>query len=271
MGGGDYNYEKFKGEKMAYKFDMDLEFLRELKNEELDDLVSIITHDKDDSARWTELLSVNKLYKTHYPNHQKYLDVILEEIQKFGGNSFANTFRGTGVLYKEILCDVADKYKVNYNKKSDTELIETNLFMKILETSLDKINQEDIKIISQELDLKLTNFDKQTLMASLQILAQKSLAISFVINKTILVSVGCIPTITTIGNILAGTALGRVATIFSGPIGWAITGVWTAIDLAGPAYRVTMPLVIQIAFLRQLYKSKFKGININSILGGFEK
>ncbi|MCW1360170.1 DUF3944 domain-containing protein [Campylobacter sp. CCS1377] len=256
---------------MAYKFDIDLEFLRELKNEELNDLVSIITHDKDGSARWTELLSVSELYKTHYPNHQKYLNLILEEIQKFGGNSLANVFRGSGILYKEILCDVADKYKVNYNRKADTELIETNLFMKILETSLDKMSQEDIKTISQELDLRLTNFDKQALMASLQILIKQSLIIPFVINRTILMGIGCIPPIITGGSILAGTALGRVVTIFTGPIGWAITGAWTAIDLAGPAYRVTMPLVIQIAFLRQLYKAKPKGININSIVGGFEK
>ncbi|PZT47884.1 hypothetical protein B6S12_06915 [Helicobacter valdiviensis] len=142
---------------MAYKKDADLEFLRELKNEEMNDLVSIITHDKDGSVRWIELLSVNKLYKAHYPNHQKYLDVILEEIQKIGGNSFVNTFRGIGVLYKEILCDVADKYKVNYNKKSDTELIKIKLFMKILETSLDKINQGDIKIISQSKGININS------------------------------------------------------------------------------------------------------------------
>ena len=29
-----------------------------------------------------------------------------------------------------------------------------------------------------------------------------------------------------------------------------LTGLWTAIDIAGPAYRVTIPCVIQIAFLR---------------------
>ncbi|HNE26607.1 MAG TPA: ubiquinol-cytochrome C chaperone family protein, partial [Pseudomonadales bacterium] len=39
--------------------------------------------------------------------------------------------------------------------------------------------------------------------------------------------------------------------VLSGPIGWAITGIWTAIDIASPAFRVTIPAVIQIAALRQ--------------------
>ena len=49
------------------------------------------------------------------------------------------------------------------------------------------------------------------------------------------------------GNIL----LTRTMAILTGPIGWAITGVWTAVDIAGTAYRVTIPAVIQIAVLRQ--------------------
>ncbi len=54
------------------------------------------------------------------------------------------------------------------------------------------------------------------------------------------------------GLTFAGNAaLTRVAAIMTAPIEWVITGLWTAIDLAGPAYRVTIPAVIQIAFLRQ--------------------
>ncbi|WP_211239022.1 ubiquinol-cytochrome C chaperone family protein [Desulfonatronum lacustre] len=48
-------------------------------------------------------------------------------------------------------------------------------------------------------------------------------------------------------------ALTRTMVIFTGPIGWIITGLWTAIDIAGPAYRVTIPAVIQVAALRQKY------------------
>ena len=36
-----------------------------------------------------------------------------------------------------------------------------------------------------------------------------------------------------------------------GPIGWAVTGLWTLADLSAPAYRVTVPCVIQVAYIRQ--------------------
>jgi hypothetical protein len=38
--------------------------------------------------------------------------------------------------------------------------------------------------------------------------------------------------------------------ISTGPIGWAITGIWMLVDFAGPAYRVTVPCVAHIAMLR---------------------
>jgi len=68
----------------------------------------------------------------------------------------------------------------------------------------------------------------------------------------------------TIANIILGRGLSlaanatltRTISIFAGPIGWLITGALTAVDIAGPAYRVTIPAVIQVAFLRQVYLNK---------------
>ncbi|VEJ25104.1 putative oxidoreductase [Helicobacter pylori] len=55
-----------------------------------------------------------------------------------GANSFASALRGTGVLYREILCEVCNKLKVNYNKKSDTTLIEENMLSSILQKKFGK-------------------------------------------------------------------------------------------------------------------------------------
>ncbi|GAA8054423.1 hypothetical protein Neuguinea42_13000 [Helicobacter pylori] len=51
-------------------------------------------------------------------------------------------FRDEGVLYKEILCDVCDHLKVNYNEKSNASLIEENMLAKILEKRLEEISDE---------------------------------------------------------------------------------------------------------------------------------
>ena len=49
----------------------------------------------------------------------------------------------------------------------------------------------------------------------------------------------------------AGHTLTKTIGIFAGPIGWVLTGVWTLVDIAGPAYRVTVPCVLHIAYLRR--------------------
>ncbi|WLQ81413.1 DUF3944 domain-containing protein [Campylobacter jejuni] len=66
---------------MAYRYDKDLEFLKELSSPELDEFVKILTHDKDGKVRFTEELTNNDLYKKHYPDHKEYIELILEEFQ----------------------------------------------------------------------------------------------------------------------------------------------------------------------------------------------
>jgi uncharacterized protein YaaW (UPF0174 family) len=41
--------------------------------------------------------------------------------------------------------------------------------------------------------------------------------------------------------------------VLAGPIGWVISGIWAAYDIAGPAYRVIIPCTITIAYLRSIY------------------
>jgi hypothetical protein len=53
--------------------------------------------------------------------------------------------------------------------------------------------------------------------------------------------------LTVVGVGGASRALGAVL----GPIGWAVTGLWTLADLSAPAYRVTVPCVVQVAYIRQ--------------------
>ena len=60
-------------------------------------------------------------------------------------------------------------------------------------------------------------------------------------------------------SLAANVGITRAIGIFAGPIGLILMGFWTAIDIAGPAYRVTIPAIIQIAFLRQVYLNKESG------------
>lgn len=51
----------------------------------------------------------------------------------------------------------------------------------------------------------------------------------------------------------ATTILTKTMSVLVGPIGLAVSSLWAIKDIAGPAYRVTIPVAIQIAVLRRKY------------------
>ncbi len=239
---------------MAYRYDEDLEFLQYISSEDLDDLVYCLTHDKDGELRFTEELTLTEEYKKYYPDHNKYWQLIAAEIQCFGANTIATIFRGgKGVLYKEVLTDVCDKLKVNYNENSSVERIEECLLMKILQDALEHMSPAELKQLALEVGLKnINNLTPQTMTAIFQAVFRaggfKSYQLTVIIVNAILKAI--------IGrglSLAANATLVRAMSILTGPIGWAITALWTLIDFAGPAYRVTIPAVIIVAALRKKY------------------
>ncbi len=132
--------DKIKG--IAWHTNSDLEFLRRLSSSDLKDLFDVLVYDEDGTLIMNEELTNSTEYKTYGRDYAKYPTRIAEELQRYGGNSFANFFRGEGVLYKEILCDVCDHLKVNYNEKSETSLIEQNMLAKLLKDSLEQMSKK---------------------------------------------------------------------------------------------------------------------------------
>ena len=236
---------------MAYRYDTDLEFLGQMLSEDLNDLVYCLSHDKDGENRFMEELTTNDAYKVYCPDHNKYWRLIAEEIQCFGANTLVTIFRGKGVEYKEVLTDVCDKLKVNYNNASSTEIIENNLLMKILTDALEKMKPEEIKDLANEMGINNTKgITAQSMIASFQTIFIAGGFWSY--QLTVIIANQVWRILFNRGlSLAANSGLTRAMSILAGPIGWVITGIWTAIDIAGPAYRVTIPAVIQVAVLRQ--------------------
>lgn len=237
---------------MAYRYDPDLEFLKQASSADMEGLVSTLTHDKDGNVRWTEELTTREEYKANYPDHKKYWHLVAAELQGFGANTFATILRGgKGVLYKEVLTDVCDKLKVNYNSNSSTELIEQNLMSKIVEDAVQKMSAEEVRQMAEEAGVaNFAALSKDAALAAFLAIFRaggfKSYQILvIVVNATLKALIGR-------GLSFAGTAtMTRTAAVLTGPVGWVITGLWTAFDIASPAYRVTIPAVIQVVALRQ--------------------
>lgn len=235
-----------------YRNDEDLEFLETVDSNSLNDLVWVLTHNKDGNEILTEGLTLKDSYKKFYPDHNKYWQDIAAEVQCFGANTFATLLRGgKGVLYREVLFDVCDRLKVNYNKSSSTERIEDGLFMKILDDSIEKMSPAELKELCEELGIKNTSgLTPQIAITSFQTIFKlggfKSYQLAVIVVNAVwraLFGHGL--------TVLENATLTRVLSILTGPIGWIITGIWTAIDIAGPAYRITIPAVLQVAMLRK--------------------
>ena len=235
---------------MAYRNDPELAFLEKVPSPSLDLLVEILTKDKDGTPRVTEELTMQERYKESHPDHHKYWDLVAGEIQCFGANTFATIARGgKGVLYREELIDVCDKMKVNYNSDSSVDVIEFNLLMKVLENAMAEMSPEDLERFCKDLDIRPASFTAEAITITIQIVIKKSGFLAYQI--AVIVANAVAKSVLRRGlSLAANAALTRSMAIFVGPIGWAVSAIWLMVDIAGPAYRVTIPSVILVAYLR---------------------
>lgn len=238
--------------------DKDLVFLNQCSNEQLQLLADFMLYDTDGKARWSEELSSTKGFRENYPDKMKLLvPNIIDELQRFGGNTFFNWLRGHGAPYREILEHVCTQSKVSYNKNAPIELIEHYLLQKFLLMSIDRMNESDVKHLSE--NLTKDAFKQQIgllkagspLFIKLTTMLIVNLATKFGLKQAV--------------ALITKFAGGRVFAILAGPIGWAVSGVWTAFDIAGPANRVLVPCVVTVAYLRSIYDKSEE--DLNDILG----
>lgn len=258
---------------MAYIYDPDLEFLSRVKSEDLNNLANILLFGseqdvKDKNYRFTEELSINKDFKDFYPDHSKYWSAIASEIQCFGGNSFANVIRGgKGVVYREILIKVFSKYKVKFDDSLSTHDNEDLLIISVMEKAFANMSEEDKKVFLDEIGV-----DREELVKYSTISTQ--VALKLFISLVKMGGFRSYTTILQISNIIARTITGaglkfatnnaitfylgravssRFVGVITGPIGLAVTSIWSLWDLAGPATRVTAPTVLEIIGLRRMH------------------
>lgn len=227
----------------------DLAVFDEFSNDELEVLVELIIN----KGSLTETLSMDDTYKACHPDHICYVEQIKKELTEFGGNTIMNIVRGEGVTYRQMLMDVCKKTKTPFNEKAPLERIENALLEKVLEDSWDKMSdvekEELLKGGAQ--NCGRGGFAAGALISIFRAGGFASYQLALIIANTIAKAV--------VGRglpLVANAAIGRGLAILTGPIGWVLAALWTAVDIAGPAYRVTVPAVIYIAALRQVHNSE---------------
>lgn len=231
-----------------------LKVLRKMNNDELKVLIQILL----DKGRVTEDLSSSGLFRTCHEsgNYAPCIDLVDEEIRRFGGNTIVNLFRGGGPEYKEIACDVCEKLDVEVNQSKRMREIDTALLKKVLTKMWEEMEDKDRRELLDSLNIKITtdsNFKAEGLAALLTAFRAGGFA-SYQLTMIVVNAVAKM--ILGRGLALATNAtINKVLGIATGPIGIALTTMWVVADITGPAYRVTIPVVIYLAAMRQAYRN----------------
>lgn len=221
-------------------------------NEDLRTLCDIITLGKNGTPRISDSLTKTESYKRNYPHRMSSLiPGMVRELGLYGGNSVVNFFKGEGADYSTILRKVAKRLKVSFRDSQSDEVIEGYILQKLFDDMSERLTDEDLRTMAHEFGIKPLRYSRQAIVAALQVAIRRGgiYGLTWSMNVANVVARQAVGR--GIATFTSGTVLSRSLSVLTGPIGWALTAAWTAYDIAGPAYRVIVPAVIQIAYIRQ--------------------
>ncbi|BBO84061.1 hypothetical protein DSCO28_46270 [Desulfosarcina ovata subsp. sediminis] len=243
--------------------------LRKCSSEELDNLVGYLTQKGGVSSQ----LKSTRAYRQWCPDHSKYADEIIAEIQKYGGNTIFNIARGgVGVTYRDIVLKVASRLKVKTAKDEPIDRIEEKLLMKVLEKSWEKMSNKEKKTLIEGI-MPETGVDDLPKEFPTALLKAAIIAGGGIVSYRLsLIVAGAVARASLERGIafVAGTSLARWSAVFAGAVGLGLTALWTLFDVLGPAYRVLVPCVLHISMLRQLHALRDSGLDPQQMPAGSE-
>lgn len=223
-----------------------------------------IQNGKDDVKPLFKYLEVEKPDGWGKKTVKEKADFLEHRLREKGSHGLKNIV-GKPAEYDDIVHDVGKKVKAD-----------------VVEGKKAAFNEEKIiEKIFGDLLAKMTDQEKRELFESMGISegAIPTGPITTVILKELLrrTGFGLYKVTLIVANAVAKALLGRGLTlatnallmrgigVLMGPVGWIASGAWLVNDLAGPAYRCTVPSIIHVALLRQMLLSR---INIGIVGDG---
>lgn len=241
---------------ISYRPDDDLAFLQYCREDDIRNLAAYLMFDKDGEKRTASEIGSEPLFtklQGQPDQWRRCWQLVAGELQHFGGDSIVNLFRRQGVLYKEMLSDVCDRTGVKYDSKASAYTIENQLIESLVEKCWEQMSPEQKRSTAEEMNLEgsLGAVPLTAILNAIRAGGMGSLQWSSWLAQSARSSFG-----NAIGVGLGGAAAlvgGRAVAVIAGPL--AALAVTIPL-LSGTAYRVTIPAVIQIAYMRRQYEKE---------------
>lgn len=230
--------------------DKDLRFLSSCENEDLRVLCDILTHDRLGNIRVTEQLTATDEYNRNYPEDMLFLvPQISNELLKYGSNTLATFWHNEPDSYETVLRRVCKQMDVRTMEQDSVSKMERNLLTTLCQDTLNKMSERELRLLANENGIPDKRLTRQALTAALLMAIRTSRAVlTRIVARVIqyIVEIITIRGVATAGIETATRAVGGAL----GPIGWIALGAWTVYDITSPAYRVCVPAVLQVAYMR---------------------
>ena len=232
------------------KTDKDLRFLSSCENEDLRVLCDILTHDRLGNIRITEQITATDEYNRNYPEDMLFLvPQISNELLKYGSNTLATFWHNEPDSYETVLRRVCKQMDVRTMEKDSVTKMEHNLLTTLCQDTLDQMSERELRLLANENGIPDKRLTRQALTAALLMAIRTSRAVLTRIAARVIqyiVEIITVRGVATAGIETATRAVGGAL----GPIGWIALGAWTVYDITSPAYRVCVPAVLQVAYMR---------------------
>ena len=232
---------------MAYDPDLTA-LLKRCNDEELRPLVEYL-------RRGLHELASDDAYRRNPDRPSRYVPAIVQELQLDGGHTIANMARGgEGVPYREVLCDVCEKFKVPVLATESVDEVELHLLCAIYDQSIAS------STAAERVDRIQGESRRGESVAGYALAAGKVLTPAIRLGA----SLGTATSPGAISAVVAKIVAQRLAVIGVSPAATAGVVVWVPLvrqiaaagslvhALSAPATRITVPFVIHVAYLRQL-------------------
>ena len=204
--------------------------------------------------RTAKTARLETLFVRHGVEPRKGIRRLCDEIRLDGSNTLASIFRvREGVAYLEMVRDVADQMKVPYEFSEDETEIEYAILGNVLKQFVEHATGEQREGIEEVLKAAGNEFSNLSRDLIRSGLAAGTLALLIKEVGAKIVAKIIRDIVVKLATRQAAKEAGKRAAQVAGyaiPLLNVALVAWTIVDIAGPAYRKTVPTVIEIALLR---------------------